>query len=242
MVGETEVPSRAYVASFGFKGSGPAEARWRFVRRRAQPTEPGAHAQAGRQPAAARRAHQRLDVETLSSLEAALLGVPGCSVVISHDRMFLDRVATHILAWEGTDENPGNWHWFEGNFEAYQANRIEAPGRGRGQAASYSPQADARLDRYAVFPNRVTARRCWSQVPHLAVQPSLAYRSTRRSLSRQPGATCGPLAVGYATSTNKNGSNPDLDLSRLSLLLGFFDFIDSPGGSEATGGVGGCAR
>ena len=64
-----------------------------------------------------------LDVETLSSLEAALLEFPGCSVVISHDRMFLDRVATHILAWEGTDENPGNWYWFEGNFEAYQADR-----------------------------------------------------------------------------------------------------------------------
>ena len=65
-----------------------------------------------------------LDVETLSSLEAALLEFPGCSVVISHDRMFLDRVATHILAWEGSDENPGNWYWFEGNFAAYQENRV----------------------------------------------------------------------------------------------------------------------
>ena len=64
-----------------------------------------------------------LDVETLSSLEAALLDFPGCSVVVSHDRMFLDRVATHILAWEGDDENPGRWHFFEGNFEAYQADR-----------------------------------------------------------------------------------------------------------------------
>ena len=74
-----------------------------------------------------------LDVETLSSLEAALLEFPGCSVVISHDRMFLDRVATHILAWEGTDENPGNWYWFEGNFEAYQANRIERLGEDAAQ-------------------------------------------------------------------------------------------------------------
>lgn len=65
-----------------------------------------------------------LDVETLSALESALLEFPGCSVVISHDRMFLDRVATHILAWEGTDENPGNWYWFEGNFEQYQENRV----------------------------------------------------------------------------------------------------------------------
>lgn len=65
-----------------------------------------------------------LDVETLESLENALLAFPGCAVVISHDRWFLDRVATHILAWEGTDENPANWYWFEGNFQAYQENRI----------------------------------------------------------------------------------------------------------------------
>ena len=55
--------------------------------------------------------------------EAALLAFPGCAVVVSHDRMFLDRIATHILAWEGDDENPGRWHFFEGNFEAYQADR-----------------------------------------------------------------------------------------------------------------------
>ena len=65
-----------------------------------------------------------LDVETLESLENALLAFPGCAVVISHDRWVLDRVATHILAWEGTDENPANWYWFEGNFQAYQENRI----------------------------------------------------------------------------------------------------------------------
>ena len=65
-----------------------------------------------------------LDVETLESLENALLDFPGCAVVVSHDRWFLDRVATHILAWEGTDENPANWYWFEGNFQAYEENKI----------------------------------------------------------------------------------------------------------------------
>ena len=69
-----------------------------------------------------------LDVETLESLEEALLAFPGCVVVTSHDRWFLDRIATHILAWEGTDENPGNWHWFEGNFDDYQKNRVERLG------------------------------------------------------------------------------------------------------------------
>ena len=69
-----------------------------------------------------------LDVETLTSLENALLEFPGCAVVVSHDRWFLDRVATHILAWEGTDEQPDNWYWFEGNFESYEKNKIERLG------------------------------------------------------------------------------------------------------------------
>jgi ATPase subunit of ABC transporter with duplicated ATPase domains len=69
-----------------------------------------------------------LDVETLSSLENALLEFPGCAVVISHDRMFLDRVATHILAWEGDDGNPAKWFWFEGNFEAYEKNKVDRLG------------------------------------------------------------------------------------------------------------------
>jgi ATP-binding cassette subfamily F protein uup len=69
-----------------------------------------------------------LDVETLSSLENALLEFPGCAVVITHDRWFLDRIATHILAYEGTEEKPGYWHWFEGNFEAYEENKIERLG------------------------------------------------------------------------------------------------------------------
>ena len=69
-----------------------------------------------------------MDVETLESLEEALEEFPGCAVVISHDRWFLDRLATHILAWEGTEEDPSRWYWFEGNFQAYQENRIERLG------------------------------------------------------------------------------------------------------------------
>ena len=133
MVCETEVPSRAYVASFGFKGSDqqkPASVLSGGERNRlnlALTLKQGGNLLLLDEPT------NDLDVETLSSLEAALLEFPGCSVVISHDRMFLDRVATHILAWEGTDENPGNWYWFEGNFEAYQANRIERLGEDAAQ-------------------------------------------------------------------------------------------------------------
>ena len=67
-------------------------------------------------------------METLSSLEEALLEFPGCAVITSHDRYFLDRIATHILAWEGTDDNPGAWYWFEGDFDSYQKNRVERLG------------------------------------------------------------------------------------------------------------------
>ena len=133
MVGETEVPSRAYVASFGFKGqdqqkrAGVLSGGERNRLNLALTLKQGGNLLLLDEPT------NDLDVETLSSLEAALLEFPGCSVVISHDRMFLDRVATHILAWEGTDENPGNWYWFEGNFEAYQANRIERLGEDAAQ-------------------------------------------------------------------------------------------------------------
>ena len=128
MVCETEVPSRAYVASFGFKGSDqqkPAGVLSGGERNRlnlALTLKQGGNLLLLDEPT------NDLDVETLSSLEEALLRFPGCAVVTSHDRMFLDRVATHILAWEGTDENPGNWHWFEGNFESYQKNRVERLG------------------------------------------------------------------------------------------------------------------
>lgn len=123
MVGETEIPSRAYVASFGFKGSDqqkPAGVLSGGERNRlnlALTLKQGGNLLLLDEPT------NDLDVETVSSLEEALLNFPGCSVVVSHDRWFLDRIATHILAWEGTDENPGNWHFFEGNFEAYQADR-----------------------------------------------------------------------------------------------------------------------
>ena len=128
MVCETEVPSRAYVTSFGFKGSDqqkPAGVLSGGERNRlnlALTLKQGGNLLLLDEPT------NDLDVETLSSLEKALLEFPGCAVVTSHDRMFLDRIATHILAWEGTDENPGNWFWFEGNFDSYQKNRIERLG------------------------------------------------------------------------------------------------------------------
>lgn len=123
MVGETEIPSRAYVAAFGFKDADqqkPAGVLSGGERNRlnlALTLKEGGNLLLLDEPT------NDLDVETLSSLEAALLDFPGCSVVVSHDRMFLDRIATHILAWEGDDENPGRWHFFEGNFESYQADR-----------------------------------------------------------------------------------------------------------------------
>ncbi len=122
-VGETEIPSRAYVAAFGFKGSdqqkraGVLSGGERNRLNLALTLKQGGNLLLLDEPT------NDLDVETLESLEEALEEFPGCSVVISHDRWFLDRVATHILAWEGDDENPGRWHWFEGNFEAYQADR-----------------------------------------------------------------------------------------------------------------------
>ncbi|MDM8162857.1 energy-dependent translational throttle protein EttA [Collinsella intestinalis] len=133
LVGETEVPSRAYVASFGFKGSdqqkraGVLSGGERNRLNLALTLKQGGNLLLLDEPT------NDLDVETLSSLEAALLEFPGCSVVISHDRMFLDRVATHILAWEGTDENPGNWYWFEGNFASYQENRVARLGEDAAQ-------------------------------------------------------------------------------------------------------------
>ena len=133
LVGETEVPSRAYVASFGFKGSdqqkraGVLSGGERNRLNLALTLKQGGTLLLLDEPT------PDLDVETLSSLEAALLEFPGCSVVISHDRMFLDRVATHILAWEGTDENPGAWYWFEGNFAAYQENRVARLGEDAAQ-------------------------------------------------------------------------------------------------------------
>ena len=127
-VGETEVPSRAYVSAFGFKGSDqqkPAGVLSGGERNRlnlALTLKQGGNLLLLDEPT------NDLDVETLESLEEALIEFPGCAVVTSHDRMFLDRIATHILAWEGTDENPGAWFWFEGNFDSYQKNRVERLG------------------------------------------------------------------------------------------------------------------
>ncbi len=140
-VGNQEMPSRAYVAAFGFKGPDqqkPAGVLSGGERNRlnlALTLKEGGNLLLLDEPT------NDLDVETLSSLENALLEFPGCAVVITHDRWFLDRVATHILAYEGTDDNPANWYWFEGNFEAYEENKI------------------ARLGAEAAKPHRSTYRR-----------------------------------------------------------------------------------
>src|SRR5580700_7105185 len=136
-VGNTEIPSRAYVAAFGFKGpdqqkpaglmSGGERGRVNL----ALTLKQGGNLLLLDEPA------NDLDVETLSSLENALLEFPGCAVITSHDRWFLDRIATHILAWEGGS----NWFWFEGNFESYEKNKIE------------------RLGAEAARPHRVTYRK-----------------------------------------------------------------------------------
>jgi len=138
-VGNVEMPSRAYVAAFGFKGADqqkPAGVLSGGERNRlnlALTLKQGGNLLLLDEPT------NDLDVETLSSLENALLAFPGCAVVITHDRWFLDRVATHILAWEGTDEHPDNWYWFEGNFEAYEKNKVErlGPDAARPHAVTY---------------------------------------------------------------------------------------------------------
>ncbi|SEF33240.1 ATP-binding cassette protein, ChvD family [Amycolatopsis pretoriensis] len=127
-VGQTEMPSRAYVSAFGFKGPDqqkPAGVLSGGERNRlnlALTLKLGGNLILLDEPT------NDLDVETLGSLENALEQFPGCAVVISHDRWFLDRVATHILAWEGTDEDPAKWFWFEGNFEGYEKNKVERMG------------------------------------------------------------------------------------------------------------------
>jgi ATPase subunit of ABC transporter with duplicated ATPase domains len=136
-VGQVEIPSRAYVSTFGFKGPDqqkPAGVLSGGERNRlnlALTLKMGGNLLLLDEPT------NDLDVETLGSLENALLNFPGCAVVISHDRWFLDRVATHILAYEGDS----NWFWFEGNFESYEANKID------------------RLGAEAARPHRVTYRK-----------------------------------------------------------------------------------
>ncbi len=127
-VGNVEMPSRAYVSAFGFKGADqqkPAGVLSGGERNRlnlALTLKQGGNLLLLDEPT------NDLDVETLSSLENALEQFPGCAVVVTHDRWFLDRVATHILAWEGTDDQPDRWYWFEGNFEAYEKNKVERLG------------------------------------------------------------------------------------------------------------------
>ena len=140
-VGNVEMPSRAYVSAFGFKGPDqqkPAGVLSGGERNRlnlALTLKQGGNLLLLDEPT------NDLDVETLSSLENALEQFPGCAVVITHDRWFLDRVATHILAYEGTNENPDLWYWFEGNFQGYEENKVE------------------RLGIEAARPHRVTHRR-----------------------------------------------------------------------------------
>ncbi|MDN4611356.1 energy-dependent translational throttle protein EttA [Arthrobacter burdickii] len=140
-VGQVEMPSRAYVSAFGFKGpdqqkkAGVLSGGERNRLNLAMTLKQGGNLLLLDEPT------NDLDVETLSSLENALLEFPGCAVVVSHDRWFLDRVATHILSYEGTEENPDSWYWFEGNFDAYEENKVE------------------RLGADAAKPHRVTHRR-----------------------------------------------------------------------------------
>jgi ATP-binding cassette ChvD family protein len=127
-VGQVEMPSRAYVSAFGFKGhdqqkkAGVLSGGERNRLNLALTLKEGGNLLLLDEPT------NDLDVETLGSLENALLEFPGCAVVISHDRWFLDRVATHILSWEGTDDDPSRWFWFEGNFESYEKNKVERLG------------------------------------------------------------------------------------------------------------------
>jgi ATP-binding cassette ChvD family protein len=127
-VGQQEMPSRAYIGAFGFKGPDqqkPAGVLSGGERNRlnlAMTLKQGGNVLLLDEPT------NDLDTETLSSLENALLEFPGCAVVISHDRWFLDRIATHILAWEGDEADPAKWYWFEGNFESYEANKVDRLG------------------------------------------------------------------------------------------------------------------
>ncbi|MDD5799904.1 MAG: energy-dependent translational throttle protein EttA [Coriobacteriales bacterium] len=127
-VGQQEIPSRAYVSAFGFKGTdqqkraGVLSGGERNRLNLALTLRQGGNLLLLDEPT------NDLDTETLESLEEALLAFPGCAVITSHDRWFMDRIATHILALEGTDDDPGNWHWFEGNFDDYQRDKVRRLG------------------------------------------------------------------------------------------------------------------
>ena len=127
-VGGIEVPTRAYVASFGFKGSDQQKPTGVLSGGERNRLNLSLTLKQGGNLLLLDEPTNDLDVETLESLENALIAFPGCAVVVSHDRWFLDRIATHILAWEGDDENPANWYWFEGNFQSYQENKVQRLG------------------------------------------------------------------------------------------------------------------
>jgi ATP-binding cassette ChvD family protein len=127
-VGNVEIPSRAYVSQFGFKGPDQQKATGVLSGGERNRLNLALTLKQGGNLLLLDEPTNDLDVETLGSLENALLEFPGCAVVISHDRWFLDRVATHILAYEGTADDPSNWYWFEGNYEAYEANKVERLG------------------------------------------------------------------------------------------------------------------
>jgi ATPase subunit of ABC transporter with duplicated ATPase domains len=123
-VGNVEMPSRAYVSAFGFKGPDQQKPAGVLSGGERNRLNLALTLKAGGNLLLLDEPTNDLDVETLSSLENALLEFPGCAVVISHDRWFLDRVATHILAYEGDSK----WFWFEGNFESYEENKISRLG------------------------------------------------------------------------------------------------------------------
>jgi ATP-binding cassette ChvD family protein len=127
-VGHTEIPSRAYVSTFGFKGPDQQKAAGVLSGGERNRLNLALTLKQGGNLLLLDEPTNDLDVETLGSLENALLEFPGCAVVISHDRWFLDRVVTHILAYEGTADDPARWYWFEGNFESYEANKVERLG------------------------------------------------------------------------------------------------------------------
>ena len=127
-VGKVEIPSRAYISQFGFKGPDQQKKAGVLSGGERNPLNVGRKLKQAGHLLLLDEPTNDLDVETLGSLENALLEFPGCAVVITHDRWFLDRIATHILAYEGTEEEPDKWHWFEGNFESYEENKIERLG------------------------------------------------------------------------------------------------------------------
>ncbi|MFN0284961.1 MAG: energy-dependent translational throttle protein EttA [Kineosporiaceae bacterium] len=127
-VGQVEMPSRAYLSAFGFKGPDQQKAAGVLSGGERNRLNLALTLKLGGNLLLLDEPTNDLDVETLGSLENALLEFPGCAVVISHDRWFLDRVSTHILAYEGTDEDPASWFWFEGNFASYEDNKVERLG------------------------------------------------------------------------------------------------------------------